>query len=636
MLRRQEGSKRTRRRTGGWGTVLFALTLLPLLVLGSDCRADPGDAVEAKISENGVAVLTNGLVRVEIDTRHAEITSLRYRDHEFVSTSGRHRNIYFSRDGGASFEKLNDCSAALAGPTGEGADLVCTHTYSPQRDKHAWNVEAHFVVRRGVPGVYVYADVSHPANYPALDIGEFRMVWSQPYGAGELEKIFVDEARPHVEASQAELARAIPVPGGPKEVTELTTGPLKGQYDCKYMFSAEYAALGCWGFASDEKKLGAWVVLPSHEFFNDGPNKQDLTASVGTTLLHLNMNHYDGTGMHFAAGQGWEKMYGPWLLYVNDRPTAEACWKDAQQQAQREAAQWPYAWVKHQHYPSASERGGIKGVFVVRDSLKPALTSAGAWIGLAAPETGPHTDFQFQAAGYQYWTRVGSDGAFTIPNVRPGAYTLYAYVTGAVGQFSKTPFTVKAGAVQDLASLTWNVPHFGSKIAWEIGVPDRSAAEFRHGRDYFVPMLYARLPSETPNPLEYTIGVSEPAKDWWYAQTRSAAGQEFKPQQWRVHFRLDRAPAGDATLVLAFAGADRARLSLRVNEEPGEGQKIVPDVQGGNGLVREAVHTKYSVSVVKIPAARLRAGENTITLTQEETRNAASYIMYDYLRLELP
>ncbi|MCW3051527.1 MAG: hypothetical protein JWN14_697, partial [Chthonomonadales bacterium] len=572
----------------------------------------------------------------EIDTHLAEITSLRYRDHEFVSNTGRHRNIYFSRDGGTSFEKLSDCRATLAGPSSEGVDLACTHTYSPKRDKHAWNVEAHFVVRRGVPGVYVYANVSHPASYPELSIGEFRMVWSQPGGAGELEKIFVDEARPHVEASQAELAGAIPVPGGPKEVTELITGPLKGQYDCKYMFSAEYANLGCWGFASDAQKLGAWIVLPSHEFFNDGPNKQDLTASVGTTLLHLNMNHYDGTGMHFAAGQAWEKMYGPWLIYLNDKPTADACWKDAQQQAQREAIQWPYAWVKHPNYPLSTARGGVKGTFVVRDSLKPGLTSAGAWIGLAAPEAGAHSDFQFQATGYQYWTRVGPDGAFTIPNVRPGEYTLYAYVTGAVGQFSKTSITVAAGAGRDLAAVTWNVPHFGSKIAWEIGVPDRSAAEFRHGQDYFVPMLFARLPAETPDPLEYTIGKSDPSRDWWYAQSRSAKGQEFKPQRWRVHFRLDRAPPGDATLVLAFAGADRARLSLQVNEEQGAGQKIVPDVQGGNGLVREAVHTKYSVSMVKIPAAQLRAGENTITLVQENIRDAASYVMYDYLRLELP
>lgn len=621
------------RRTVRWG-VLSAIGVI-LAVLASACRAaEPGQAVDAKLSGNGVAVLTNGMVRVEIDARHAEIVSMRYKDHEFVSNTGRHRNIYFSRDGGASFEKLSDCKVRLVDSSAEGVDLACTHTYVPNRDKHAWDVEAHFVVRRGVPGVYVYANVAHPANYPALDIGEFRMVWSQPGGAGELEQIFVDTLRPHVEASQAELAKAIPVPGGPKEITELTTGPMKGQYDCKYMFSAEYAALGCWGFASDTQKLGAWVVLPSHEYFNDGPNKQDLTASVGTTLLHLNMNHYDGTGMHFAAGQAWEKMYGPWLLYLNDRPSADACWKDAQQQTQREAAQWPYAWLKHPNYPLLSARGGVKGVFTIQDALKPNLTSQGAWIGLAAPETGPRSDFQFQAAGYQYWARVGAGGAFTIPNVRPGDYTLYAYGTGAVGQFSKTAITVKAGTMQDLGTLIWKAPHFGTRIAWEIGVPDRSAAEFRHGNDYFMPMLFSRLPAETPNPLDYTVGKSDPKRDWWYAQSRAAAGQGFKPPQWRVHFQLNHVPSGDAALVLAFAGADRARLNLLVNEAVG--RKIVPEVQGGNGLVREAVHTKYSVAIVKIPASQLRAGENTLTLVQEEIRDAASYVMYDYLCLELP
>jgi hypothetical protein len=62
---------------------------------------------------------------------------------------------------------------------------------------------------------------------------------------------------------------------------------------------------------------------------------------------------------------------------------------------------------------------------------------------------------------------------------------------------------------------------------------------------------------------------------------------------------------------------------------------VSPPVQGGNGLVREAVHTKYSFLYVPIPPGNLRAGQNTITLSQESGGDA-SYVMYDYLNLELP
>ena len=63
--------------------------------------------------------------------------------------------------------------------------------------------------------------------------------------------------------------------------------------------------------------------------------------------------------------------------------------------------------------------------------------------------------------------------------------------------------------------------------------------------------------------------------------------------------------------------------------------KISPPIQGGNCLVREAVHGKYSFSLVPIPAGHLHPGENTISLTQESTGDSSA-VMYDYLNLELP
>lgn len=37
--------------------------------------------------------------------------------------------------------------------------------------------------------------------------------------------------------------------------------------------------------------------------------------------------------------------------------------------------------------------------------------------------------------GYQFWTRADKTGMFTIANVRPGNYNLYAWVSGFIGDY---------------------------------------------------------------------------------------------------------------------------------------------------------------------------------------------------------
>ena len=294
-----------------------------------------------------------------------------------------------------------------------------------------------------------------------------------------------------------------------------------------------------------------------------------------------------------------------------------------------QAAQWPYDWVHNPDYPLASGRGTVSGQLMLHDAIKPELNAKNAWVGLSGPADQPNSDFQFEASGYQFWTHAGDDGKFNLKNVRPGNYTLYAYTNGVLGQFQKMGIIVRAGATLQLGSLAWQSPHAGNRIAWEIGEPDRSAAEFGHGQDYYLPLMYQQLAKEVPNPLDFTIGKSDPAKDWYYAQASHGKGTE---SVWRIHFNLDRAPSGPATLILAIAGADRAKLNVGANNNQ-VGKVDIP-VQGGNGLVREAVHTKYCASSITIPMGRLHTGENVISLTL--SAGDAGYVMYDYLSLELP
>jgi rhamnogalacturonan endolyase len=600
------------------------------------CASALADA-PVSISNSGKnVVLANGIVSVSINVSGAGIAAAKYGSHEMVSNSGRHQEVYFSRDGGDTYERPDHCIGSVTAQSPELIDFSCKHMYSPrQGDKAPWDVDVHFVVRRGVSGVYCYTINSHPANYPELGVGEWRMVWSPPETRNDyLDTIFIDRAR-HWQ---------IPAPGdtsepvnGPKEVTKFTSGSWAGRLDCKYMYAASYWQIGTWGFASTEKHLGGFVVLPSKEFFNDGPNKQDLTAAIGTTLLHLNMNHYDGTSFKIPAGKEWTKFYGPWLLYFNNKSTAEDCWHDAQDRVKTEAAQWPYDWVKNPLYPGKSQRGSVTGQIVLSDALKPKLTAAEAWVGLSPPLDTPTDefhggDFQFEATGYQFWTKADAQGKFDLTNVRPGKYTLYAYTGGVVGQCEKTGVEVKAGQTVSLNQIIWHVKHPGRQIAWEIGVPDRTTTEFAHGKDYYTPLLYQQLETEIPEPLDFTIGKSDSAKDWYYAQYHHGNGGNDRgsPSHWRIHFNLASAPSGPSTLTLAFAGADRGRIGVEANgHRIGE---VTPPVQGGNILIREGAHGKYSYSYVTIPTGDLHAGENTITLMQE----SQGFVMYDFLNLETP
>jgi rhamnogalacturonan endolyase len=287
-------------------------------------------------------------------------------------------------------------------------------------------------------------------------------------------------------------------------------------------------------------------------------------------------------------------------------------------------------------YPLKSERGTVAGKLTFNDPLKPNLTAAKAWVGLAQPE--PDGNWQFESKRYQYWERAGADGSFVIPHVRPGTYTLFAFTTGAVGEFSRTNIVVKTGEATTVSDCVWNILHPGKRIVWEIGVPDRTAREFRHGDDYFQPFLWDKFPSEFKNPLEYTVGVSDPAKDWNYVQC-GYPGEKWSPWKWRIHFQLpDVRGSGDAVLTLAYSSSYYGRTEIYVNDESKMHELVRPAVDGGNALIREGIHAKYCVERVNIPCSLLRRGTNTITLIQGQNRfdRPFYHVMYDYLSLELP
>jgi len=604
--------------------LLIGLLSLSLVRANANTPGGGNEGPDVTLVKSGNdVVLSNGILSATI-TPKASISSFRYKGFEMAST------IYYSMDGGPNYRNPGGGDYFVKTKTPDLIDVgfKCKRETEPQ----ALDCEIHYVLKRGASGLYSYAILSHPADYPATSVGEWRMVWKLSNDL--LEKIYVDELR-HWQMPSSEDYRTAQ-PTGIKEIVKLTSGVRAGQYDCKYDFSASYYDIGCWGHASDKNKVGGWIVLGGYDFFNDGPTKQDLNAASGINHLHFGMDHYNCSVTKVAAGETWEKIYGPFLLYCNSSAKgADACWADAKAQVVAEKAAWPYPWLTDTpSYPPAAARGTVSGHFMIKDALKPKLKLTNAWIGVAQPP--PGGNWQFESNHYQYWARPDNQGNFSIPNIRPGTYTFSAFTDGAVGEYSRQHVTVTAGKTTALGDVTWNVPHQGKSIAWEIGVPDRTAREFRHGTDYFHGYVWQNISNEFPNPLEYTVGKSDWSKDWNYVQSWYQVGDQRVPFKWRIHFHLTDVPAGDATMTFAIASAHGgAKINVYVNDESKPLGTVVPSIQGGNAMLRESIHAKYCVEYLTIPTSHLVKGANTITLEQTNT-STQTHVMYDYLNLELP
>lgn len=592
------------------------------------------------LTDNGTTVvLANGIISATIVKAEAKITALTYNGFQMIDPKG----LYWSMDGGTSYQNPANCVYTVVTNTSAMVDISCKHIYA-SGDPHVVDIDIHYVLRQGNTGLYVYAVLSHPASYAAFSVGEWRMVYSIAKDAANtnnwlLENVYSDDLRHWEAPTPLDLSQA--TTQGIKEVVLLNSGKRAGQFECKYEYALEYYKVGTYGWASNVHGMGEWIVLGNYEYFNDGPPKQDLgpASNGGGILLHFGRNHFNGSGTDVAAGQSWSKIYGPFFIYFNKNAGgADACWADAKNQVAAERSAWPYSWLTtNSNYPQASARGAVSGKLIVSDALKKSQTGAGAWVGVTDAPAG--TNWQSWSGGYEYWVQADASGNFTIPNVRPGTYTLSAYVTGEVGEFTKTNVTVAAGQTNALGNLTWTITHPGQYIVWELGTPDRTSAEFAEGStNYYVPYEFQTLSSKFPNPINFSIGNSVISRDMPYVQSALwMPGDTTVAWPWNFSFTLSSVPtSGNATLTIAFAAADSAHMQIFVNGGTTPVADFFPSVSGGNALLREVNHAKYCVHYIPIPVSALRVGTNTIQLLQASAGYAGNNAMYDYINFEMP
>lgn len=246
-------------------------------------------------------------------------------------------------------------------------------------------------------------------------------------------------------------------------------------------------------------------------------------------------------------------------------------------------------------------------------------------------------DWQDDAKYYEFWVHADADGHFTIPNVRPGTYTLHAIADGVLGDFSLSNVIVTPGQTLPLGTVAWQPVRHGRQL-WDIGVPNRNASEFYKGDDYFHWGWYIQYANLFPNDVNYTIGQSDFHKDWFFEQVphnedpASTNGNgSGRSTTWTVNFTLPDAPKGKATLCLAICGVGTRSLAVTMND-----QSIgrVTNLTYNATINRDGIGGYWKEHDLEFDASMMKTGANQLKLTIP-AGGLTSGIIYDYVRLEL-
>jgi len=474
-------------------------------------------------------------------------------------------------------------------------------------------LEDHYVMLKGESGIHPYVIIKGGFN------GEMRTMYR--FDMSILDWAWTVE-RVSQQKSYAYL-QAISQKGNLGDETwRLPDGSIYSKYDyCVY-----YSESPMWGHFGHG--FGAFFIPVSTEAYAGGPLRQELDVHQDALILnYLGGGHFGGGGT--AGARNGSKIFGPWYLYINAAPASDAIIADAKQTAAAEQQKWPYQWVDEPTYPL--KRTTVTGQL----KISHGRSAADAYIILGQPDNmqgrggggrgfrgggdvnnGAAADrasiLYNQAGDYIFYVKADADGNFTLPHVRPGTYTLYAWQTqGPITQSFAKDGIVVTGDTLDLGLLDWDPPYHPN-LLWQIGKADRMAGEFKFGNQ----PRSADWIHQVPANLTFTIGQSNPATDWYYAQPTGT---------WTVNFNLDKTPTGSGYLTIAIAGGGGS-VTAALNGSP-VAQLSYPD----DGSVRRSTNRsgRYDRNEYTFPDTLLKAGPNTLTLSA-----TSGGLMYDTIVME--
>ncbi|KAM3730361.1 hypothetical protein ACB098_12G081100 [Castanea mollissima] len=588
--------------------------------------------------EKSHVVMDNGILKVKLSKPDGIVTGIKYNGIDNLlevlneEVNRGYWDLVWSEAGSTGTTGTSDVikgtSFRVIKESKKQVEISFTRLWDPslQGKSVPLNIDKRFIMLRNSSGFYTYAIYEHLKEWPPFNLPQTRIVF----------KLRKDKFQYMAMADNRQ--RYMPLPddrlpgrGEPLATPEavLLVNPIepefKGEVDDKYQYSCENKDLRVHGWICMDPLVGFWQITPSSEFRSGGPIKQNLTSHVGPVNLAMFLSaHYAGEDLVLKLNpdEPWKKVFGPIFMYLNsvtDGNDPLYLWEDAKNQMMIEVESWPYNFPASDDFPTADQRGSVSGKLQIQDwFLSDECISANcAYVGLAPP--GDVGSWQRECKGYQFWTTADADGYFSINNIRCGSYNLYAWVPGVIGDYQHDDFiTINAGCDIDLGYLVFEPPRDGPTL-WEIGTPDRTAAEFY-------------IPDPDPKYIN-KLYINHP--------DRKLSDDTYQGTTWQIKFKLDLVDTiGSYTLRLALATAHISELQVRVNDPKTSPPLFSTGVIGhDNTIARHGIHGLYRLYNIEVPFTQLVDGHNTIFLTQTMASSnfpALQGIMYDYIRFEGP
>jgi hypothetical protein len=603
-----------------------------------------------------------------------QMTSLQYRGNELLGNGGYgYTDIVdtFSSDWGPSSGGDSAISTSVNRPAnGEFADIGVTHNGDLDAT-YPMTVSVHKVLRAGDCGYHEYFiyTFAGTAAKTSDTIGQLRTV------------LRADPNIFNYHSSEPYWNRIMPLPAdidansGSGDLQDATFNltfypndpaysPPEWWYYTKYDFSSyekNHLVHGIYG-----NGYGIWCIHTelSKESWVGGPTKQSLMVhTTATTPLILNEffnGHYAQSSISLPVKPGWSKTVGPWFFHIDTSPNTgaitneanyQAMWQDAAQYADPALYRAFYDELDIPGYTASSNRATVTGQIQI-----PGLASmAGTTVMLGDNAT----TFDQSCVGYQYWAPVNADGTYTLTDVRPGTYRLSAYKPGVFDDFHLDNVAVavpSAGVSMAVPAQTWNPPvnqasaGAGSTVVMQLGIPDRTAMEFKNGDNYKHYGLFNDEGLDFPSGAVFVFGnvsgmsPTSERNGWYFTHWNSythnwdpslspdpyiANGRPVSPPDPQIKFNLLHAPAASAKGYVTVAVASiqtGGTVTLTLNGHTASGSAST----SSSSSERSGAGGIYNSLVISFPAADFVAGTNTLSVHSSQTP-----IQYDSIRLEI-
>jgi rhamnogalacturonan endolyase len=554
--------------------------------------AAPGDYKPADVSE---LTLRNGLISITFGA-DGSATSLVKNGQELVHNlngivprdKDAHRTWYIDYNAGGGHLVADIIRIVKVTPDVAHIAIIDSGETS------AFYLEHHILLMTGESGLYGYAICKNPKNRRLG--GEMRSMYRLDRDI--FDWAYVSERTGH----QPRYAELVRYPSVQDETWQMPDGSIYQKYD----YSGYMAETPMWGHYGHG--FGVWFMPVSTEYYAGGPLRQDLMVHQDALILnYFQGSHYGGGGSdNFKDGQ---KLFGPWFTYVNTGDNA-AMIADAKKKVTAEQAKWPYRWMDEPLYPL--DRTRVTGQLQVEGRGSPAY----AMVVLGKPGQ----EIYKQGGDFMFYGKADASGRFSLPNVRPGTYALYAYATQGpiTAQLEKDGVEVH-GVALNLGNIAWPQPKYGT-LLWQIGQSDRMSAEFKFGDQLRNIKWIGMVPAD----LTYTVGSSHERDDWYYAQG--------KPANWEVKFDAARAYGGTARLTVAIAGvSNNPKVTISVNGKEIRQLSYANDAATYRAAVRSA---RYQLEDISFPADLLVQGTNTVRFGMTAVGKNGG-LMYDTIKLEI-